>query len=194
MIAVRSPSIPHRPVPTHTRFSSFPRTSPPPHFLNAVIDEFRAVESQIGTEHLHKGLKSDEVLGHLRPGLERLEFEVERGKGKHEKVDRPVFFGENGVPTLRYEIDAYHAGWKCGLEVEAGRAFGGGNAIYRDIVQACVMEGVDHLLIAVPNSYKSRSGGKAVQERAYDKTVEVARALTGHSRVQLPFSLVIIGY
>ena len=181
-------------MPTNIRFSSFPRTSPPPCWLTQVIDVFRAVESHINTELLDKGLKSDEVLGHLRPGLERLKFEVERGKGKSEKVDRPVFFGENGIPTLRYEIDAYHGDWKCGLEVEAGRAFSGGNAIYRDIVQACVMEGVDHLLIAVPNAYKSLSSGKEVREPAYDKTVEVARALTGHSRVKLPFSLVIIGY
>lgn len=56
------------------------------------------------------------------------------------------------------------------------------------------MDGVDHLLIAVPNSYKYKSGGKAVSEAAYEKTVEVANALYGHARVQLPFSLVIIGY
>lgn len=179
---------------TRIRFSSFPRTSAPPAFLHTVIARFQAVEALIGTEYLVKGLKSDEVLEHLRSGLEVVGFEVEKGKGKSDKVERPVFFGENGTPTLRYEIDAYHPQWRCGLEVEAGRAFGGGNAIYRDIVQACVMDGVDHLLIAVPISYKYKAGGRPVSEAAYEKTVEVANALYGHARVRLPFSLVIVGY
>ena len=27
---------------------------------------------------------------------------------REQKIERPVFFGENGVPALRYQIDAYH--------------------------------------------------------------------------------------
>ena len=61
-------------MPSKIRFSSFPRTSAPPNFLRSVVDEFEAVEQLIGTERLDKGLKSDEVLGHLRSGLERHGF------------------------------------------------------------------------------------------------------------------------
>ena len=65
-----------------------------------------------------------------------------------EKIFRPVFFGENGHPTLQYEVGAFHSGWKCGLEIEAGRAWKG-NAIYRDLVQGMVMSEVDTLVITV---------------------------------------------
>ena len=51
---------------------------------------------------------------------------------------------------LKYEIDAYNAAWRCGLEIEAVRALRGG-AVYRDLVQAMVMVQVDHLCIGVPN-------------------------------------------
>jgi hypothetical protein len=56
-----------------------------------------------------------------------------------------VFFGENGQPALKYEVDAYHPEWKAGLEIEAGRAVMG-NAIYRDLVQALVMVEVDNFI------------------------------------------------
>ena len=85
--------------------------------------------------------------------LETHGFQVEKGKVREQKIERPVFFGENGVPALRCQIDAYHPGWRCGLEVEAGRAWMG-NAIYRDLIQALVMVQVDHLVLAVSNIYK----------------------------------------
>ena len=83
------------------------------------------VAEQIGSEVLAKGLTSDAVLGVLHSQLEALGFQVEKGKVREQKIERPVFFGENGVPALRYQIDAYHPGWRCGLEVEAGRAWMG---------------------------------------------------------------------
>jgi hypothetical protein len=79
-------------------------------------------------------------------------FEIEAGKHAAEKIERPVFYGENGVPELRYHIDAYHPVWKCGLEIKAGRGWMG-NAVYRDLVQALVMVQVDHLFPAVANQY-----------------------------------------
>lgn len=92
----------------------------------------------MGTVHLKKGLTSNEVLAVLRDGLISLGFQVEAGKQKGDKIQRPVLFGEHGEPTLNYEIDAYHLDWRCGLEVEAGRAWMG-NAIYRDLVKGLVM-------------------------------------------------------
>jgi hypothetical protein len=104
-----------------------------------------------------------------------------------------VFFGENGVPTLRYQIDAYHEEWRCGLEVEAGRAWMG-NAIYRDLIQALVMVQVDHLCLAVSNQYRYKSGGREVISRDFDNAVAVASAIHGHSRLTLPYNLTVIGY
>lgn len=178
---------------TSIRFSSFPRTEPPPPFIPKVIEAFRACEPEICTVDLAKGLTSDEVLTRLRPHLKALEFEIEAGKQKEDRIERPVFYGENGVPILKYQIDAFHSGWRCGLEVEAGRGWMG-NAVYRDLVQALVMVHVDHLILAVANRYKYRSGGKAVASGDYENTVAVADALYGHSRIRLPYGLTIIGY
>lgn len=175
------------------RFTSYPRTEPPPAFVVEVIKIFQAVEPSIGTEHLSKGLTSDRVLQISRPGLESLGFSVESGKEKTEKIERPVFYGENGVPALRYQIDAYQPEWRCGLEVEAGRGWMG-NAVYRDLVQALVMVQVDHLILAVANSYKYKSGGRQAVSSDYKNACAVADALYGHSRMTLPYALTVIGY
>ena len=120
-------------------------------------------------------------------------FEVEGGKHKQEKIERPVFFGENGIPTVRYQVDAYHAGWECGMEIEAGRALMG-NAVYRDLIQACAMVQVKFLVIAIPNAYKYMSSGKELISRDYQKAVALAESLYGHSRFRLPYDLILIGY
>lgn len=180
-------------MPSTTRFSCFPRTEPPPHFVKSIVDVFRDHESEISTEVLDNGLRSDAVLAIARPGLESLEFEVEAGSTAADKIERPVFYGEGGIPTLRYQIDAFNKKWKCGLEVEAGRAWMG-NAVYRDLIQALVMVNVEHLCIAVPNAYKYRSSGQPTISKDYLKTVAVADALYGHSRVRIPYGLTIIGY
>lgn len=175
------------------RFMCFPLTEPPPQFATAIVDVFRTHASDIGTTKLAKGLTSDRVLSELTPELEELGFAVEKGKTKKDKIERPVFFGENGVPTLRYQIDAYHEQWQCGLEVEAGRAWMG-NAIYRDLIQALVMVQMNHLCLAVSNEYKYKSSGREVISRDFDNAVAVASALYGHSRLTLPYRLTVIGY
>ena len=158
-----------------------------------MVAVFKAHEASISTADLAKGLKSDDVLAVLRPGLLKLGFEVEAGKSEQEKIPRPVTFGENGIPNLQYEIDAYHPGWECGLEVEAGRAMMG-NAVFRDLIQACVMVGVEHLILAVPNAYKYRGQGKPMMSKDYDKTIAVADALYGHTRLAMPYNLTVVGY
>lgn len=175
------------------RYSTFPRTEPPPSFVEYLVDAFRRSEPEIATETNHHGKTSDEVLGILRADLVALGFEVEASKKKVDKLQRPVFFGENGEPTLRYEVDGYHPEWKCGLEVEAGRGWMG-NAIYRDLIQASVMVGVDYLCLAVSNAYRYTSGGKPAVSRDYSNTRQVAEALYGHGRLTLPYGLILIGY
>ncbi len=175
------------------RFSSFPRTAPPPEYVTSIVGVFQSREGEIATRDLPKGLTSDQVLAALRDDLVRLGFDVESGKAKSDKIERPVFYGENGVPTLRYQVDAYHPNWTCGLEIEAGRAWMG-NAVYRDLIQAMVMVEVNHLCLAVPNSYKYQSGGKEMRSSDYENTIAVADALFGHTRIQIPYGLTVIGY
>jgi hypothetical protein len=125
--------------------------------------------------------------------LASLGFQVETSKQKAGKINRPVFYGENGVPQLNYQIDAFHPEWRCGLEIEAGRGWMG-NAVYRDLIQALVMVNVDHLILAVANSYKYQSGGKLTVSSDYANTVSVADALYGHTRMRLPYGLTVLGY
>lgn len=178
---------------SNVRYSCFPRTKAAPQFTQSVIDVFRQHEPEICTRSLHKGLTSDAVLGLLRADLVSLGFAVEASKPAVDKIKRPVFFGENGVPYLQYEIDAFHSGWRCGLEIEAGRGWMG-NAVYRDLIQALVMVELDVLILAVANSYRYSSGGKTVMSRDYDNTVSVADALFGHSRIAMPYQLLVVGY
>ena len=175
------------------RFSTFPRTQTPPDFLSEVIAVFDLHLPEIGTVHREKGLTSNETLAVLRPDLVALGFGVEAGKRRQDKIRRPVFFGENAQPDLQYDVDAWHPTWRAGLEVEAGRSWMG-NAIYRDLIQALVMVEMDHLLLAVPQSYSYKSTGKMMASKDYEKTTSVAQALYGHTRIIMPFSLCVIGY
>jgi hypothetical protein len=175
------------------RFSCFPRTSPPPVFAAQVVAAFDAHYDAIATEKLPKGLTSDAVLAELHDDLKNLGFTLESGKAIANLIDRPVFFGENGEPELRYHIDGYHPTWRCGLEIEAGRGWMG-NAVYRDLVQAMVMVDVDYLCLAVSNTYRYNSSGKQTVSKDYENTAAVAGALFGHSRVRMPFGLILIGY
>lgn len=178
---------------TKVRFTTFPRTEPPPEFTAEIVKVFQDHESLIGTLDRVKGLTSDEMLRHLRPDLVKIGFLVENSKLQSDKIKRPVFFGENAIPDLQYEIDAFHPVWKCGLEIEAGRGWMG-NAVYRDLIQALVMVDLNHLVLAVSNNYKYKSSGRATVSKDYENTVAVADAIYGHSRIKMPYRLLVIGY
>lgn len=180
---------------TLVRFTSFPQTEPPPAFIAPVVEAFKQCEESICTSSLPKGLTSDVVLEVIGPRLSGMGFQIETSKKRSDKINRPVFYGENGKPSLNYQIDAYHPEWRCGLEIEAGRGWMG-NAVYRDLVQALVMVNVDHLILAVANSYKykSKSRGKQVSSSDYLNTIAVAEALYGHTRMRLPYGLTVLGY
>ncbi len=176
-----------------TRFSTFPRTSRPPNFVDEIVRVFEKHKSDIGTIGLKKGMTSGEVLDLLRTDLMNIGFDVEQGKRTDQKIKRPVFFGENAKPSLQYEVDGWHPQWQAGLEIEAGRAWMG-NAVYRDLIQALVMVNLDHLFLAVPNAYRYKTNDRDTISNDYANTVAVADALYGHSRVKMPFGLCVIGY
>jgi hypothetical protein len=177
----------------HIRFSAYPRTEAPPAFVKDLVGIFRAHEPKISTVALAKGLKSDEVLAVVAPDLASLGFAVETGKTASQKVKRPVFFGDDGEAELTYQIDGFHAGWRCGIEIEAGRA-SMGNAIYRDLIQASLMVDLAHLCRAVPMEYKFQAGGRTSVSRDYENAKAVPGAIYSHSRLKMPYSLLVIGY
>ncbi len=69
-----------------------------------------------------------------------------------------------------------------------------GNAVYRDLVQALVMVELKTLVLAVANGYRYNSGGRTTVSKDYDNTIAVADALFGHSRIHMPYNLIVIGY
>ena len=69
-----------------------------------------------------------------------------------------------------------------------------GNAVYRDLIQASVMVGVDHLCLAVPNSYRYSTSGRAAISRDFENARSLGDALYGHARLRLPYRLFLIGY
>ncbi len=174
-------------------FQHFPKTNLPPEFITNIISVFKNHYSSISTENLEKGLESDTVLSILRTDLQTMGFEVEKGKKKEDKIFRPVFFGENGVPSVTYEIDAYHPEWKCGLEIEAGRAWKG-NAFYRDLILGLVMVNVEFLIIAVPITYKYIVKGKPLMNTDYKYASGIASTLYSHRRFKFPYELTLVGY
>ena len=175
-------------------FKSFPVTTPPPPFVFDVVGVFRKHHSLCDTSTLkNDSPKSDGVLEIMCPDLLSLGFEVEQGKSADEKIHRPVLFGENGIQEVKYEIDAFHSGFSCGLEVEAGRAWKG-NAVYRDLILASLMYDVDHFIIAVPNEYWFRVKGKSMMSKDYNNSTALADTIFAHDRIKLPYNLTIIGY
>ncbi len=175
----------------YPRFVYFPRTRTPPEWVHDVLGAFESLRSQIDTRKApHK--TSNEVLGILRPELEKVGFKVETGSLRAEKLHRPVFFGEMGVPSVRYEIDAFHDEKKIVVEVEAGRSVMG-NAIYRDIIRMSLMVDAKYAVIAMPLEY--RFGRKGTLNKAYEIGVDVLGAIWSSERFRLPFEgMLLVGY
>jgi len=171
------------------RYFCYPRTEAPPEIAHQLADAIRNHEDEINTRELDDGLVSDEVLKKIRPSLEKIGFNMEEGKSMDEKIHRPVLFGKNGEPDLKYEVDGYHPQERCGIEIEAGRGWDG-NAVYRDLIHAAMMVQVDTLALVVPNLYKYSSRATPV----FDKTKRVVETLYRTERFELPYDLVLIGY
>lgn len=175
------------------RFSTFPKTIPPKEISLRVVEVFKKNIDRISTVGLKKGLKSDKVLQELAKDISALGFSVETGKAKNEKIHRPVFFGENGQPTVKYEVDAYHEEQQCGLEIEAGRAWKG-NAVYRDLIIGLLLIDVEHLILAVPLTYKYKSKLRDLANTDYQYSKNLIDNLYSQTRFKLPYSLTLIGY
>ncbi len=72
----------------YPQWTYYPQRERPPawvsDFARVVRDRQESIDSRI-----KDGMTSDKVLAELRPGLEALEYEVERGKKADEKIRRP---------------------------------------------------------------------------------------------------------
>ena len=95
-------------------FQFFPRSHGVTKEIQAVIDCFKKIETVLddGTHRV-----SNDVLALLRPHLEACGYDVERGKGRDDKIDVPVLFGENNEIDKSFYADAINK--ETGIVIEA---------------------------------------------------------------------------
>ena len=173
-------------------YQFFPRSHGVTTEIKAIIDCFKQIEPQLEDESVQR--TSNEVLALVRPHLEAIGFAVETGKGKEEKIDVPVLFGENNEVDKSFFADALSADGKIVIEVEAGRAVRN-NQFLKDIFQACMMFEVEYLVIAVLNEYKFNSGGRQAVGHDYQEVKTFLEILYVSNRLRLPLKgILLIGY
>ncbi len=163
----------------------FPKSSPPPQFGLSIVALFEEIIDTIDSAK-SPSQPSNTVMARLRPGLERLGFQVERGKSTEEKIVVPVLYGPGGKISKCFNADAHAADAGWALEVEAGRAVDN-NQFLKDIFQACMMHNVLHLAIAVRNTYRGSDDFAKVE--SFLETLYVS------GRLQLPLKgILLVGY
>ena len=152
--------------------------------ISKIIDAFRAVENDI--DSTQSSLSSNGVLEKVRPHLERIKFKVEKGKQKNNKIDVPVLFGRNNKVDKMFYADALSEDGKIVIEIEAGRATEN-NQFLKDIFEACMMYGVDYLVLAVRNVYRDHED--------FNKVSVFLETLYISNRIHLPLKgILLIGY
>lgn len=162
----------------------YPKSNEPPPLALKIVEVFEAVETTISSADNSKN--SNDVLAALRPRLRKHGFSVEAGKLKEQKITIPVLLGRNGRPEKSFDADAHHKDGGFVLEVEAGRAVTN-NQFLKDLFQACMMQEVQYLGIAVRNTYSGNRDSDSVE--VFFDTLYASRRLT------LPLSgILIIGY
>lgn len=167
------------------RWQHFPKSIACPSSLSEVVKIFESCFDAINSK-AHEGQSSDQALSVVRPFLVSAGFMVEQNKSKEGKIRIPVHYGEGGIPTQAFEADAYHPLNKIVLEVEAGRAVVNFQFL-KDLFQACVMQDVDYLAIAVRQDYRGMND--------FEKVVNFLETLHSSDRLKLPLKgILVIGY
>ena len=170
----------------------YPPRNRPPVWVQPLVAAFAGAKATIDSSR--KRTTSDQALAAIRPALEALEFEVETGKKKGQKIRRPVLFGELGHEDLTYEVDAFQPEEGIALEVEAGRG-ARGNAVYRDLIQTSLLVDARFLALAVQISYRHKSSGKDIVVHSYRDTMNLLDAIYASNRLALPLEgVLLVGY
>jgi len=166
------------------RYQLFPRSVGMDKSIENVISCFIKHVDDIDSK-THK-LKSNEVLKIIAPDLKRTGFLVEESKLSEDKIKVPVLFSLNNKIDKYFDADAVSNDGRIVIEVEAGRAYSN-NQFLKDVFQACMMYGVDYLIIAVRNDYRDHQD--------FDAIFNFFETLYINGRLKLPLKgLVLIGY
>ena len=166
------------------RYQFFPRSIGIDEQIQKIIDCFKTVDDQIcSPDHT---LSSNDVLTILRDILLKVPMQVEQGKTKGLKIPVPVLFGLNNKIDQHFDADALSSDGKIVLEVEAGRAVDNYQFL-KDIFQACMMYGVEYLVLAVRNDYRKHDNFKKIY--SFLETLYIS------NRLHLPLKgILLVGY
>lgn len=165
-------------------YQFFPRSLGITPEIKAIVECFENANSRIDSEY--NDLVSNEVLKEIGNDLAKLGFKVETSKSKEDKIDVPVLFGFNNKIDKCFNADALSRDGKIVIEVEAGRATEN-NQFLKDIFQACMMFGVEYLVIAVRNTYR--------KHKDFEIVFTFLETLYISNRLHLPLKgILLIGY
>jgi hypothetical protein len=127
--------------------------------------------------------ESNDVLDRVRAGLERAGFRVENGKSQ--KVPMTVL-DRNGRPVKSFNVDALNQAEGFVFEVEAGRGVENYQFL-KDLFEACVLEGVEFLGIAVRNRYCGK--------KHFNSVCRFFETLYSSDRLVVPLrGILVVGY
>lgn len=180
---------------TWPTWSYLPANTRPPEWAVDFVEVVREAQPLVETATGDRaGLRSDEVLAAVADPLRVLGYEVEAGKAAAQRIRRPVLFGENGIPSVTYEVDAVHDALGVVVEVEAGRG-ARGNAAYRDLIRAALILDARYLALMMPLVYRAQSGGRPIAVPAYREARDLLTAIYASQRLALPFDgVLLVGY
>jgi hypothetical protein len=165
-------------------YQLFPKSQQISSDLLAVVNVFQTNEDVISSKT--QELSSNEVLAVVADGLEKIGFTIEKSKRKDDKIKIPVLFGRNGNLEKSFDADGVNLTTKTVIEVEAGRGVTNYQFL-KDLFQACMMQEIDVLIIAIRNNYKGNSD--------FETVVTFFDTLYVSGRLTLPLKkILIIGY
>ena len=162
-----------------------PQSDKPTELVLKIIDVFEKHGKDIDS-YTYLKRESNEVLAEITDSLVDIGFQVETGKMKVQQNHVPGLFGRNGEVEKAFEADAFHTSEGLVLEVEPGRG-GTSFQFLKDLFQACMMQDVFYLAIAVRNRYRNRND--------FDRVFAFFDTLYKSNRLSLPLKGVLtIGY
>ena len=166
------------------QYQLFPRSCSPTAQIEEIVGVFKKHEIAIDSEN--NQLESNGVLQIIEPDLTSAGFFVEKSKKSKDKIKVPVLFSLNNQIDKYFDADALSGDGKIVIEVEAGRAVDN-NQFLKDLFEACMMQQVEYLVIAVRNNYRGK--------RDFDRIYTFLETLYINGRLVLPLKgVVLIGY
>lgn len=170
-------------------YQFYPKNNKLPIFLEGVVTVFEEMTSAISTTS--RRYKSNDILLECCEGLIKLGYKVEGSHNNRKKIiEVPVLFGRNNVLEKSFRADAYNEDLKSVIEVEAGRGVLN-NQFLKDLFQACMMQNVDYLTIAVLNEYRTKNK----KNYNFEEVCKFFDALYASDRLSLPLKgILLIGY